>query len=323
MMGAADVVVEKPIFENTGQAVHVAFLIMAQEATQDAPLRKAIIKAMESVKLDNGQRHWLDQLRGTGGGTVNFEGLQGSEIRAQCALITQAVKKLPDAQRWVLQAKYGQTDVEDVAAGGNAALAAALTKAVQQVTVQRARLKQARASLDVWRERFLESEGRVMEAVAQATMRTQYHAARDDVRDVGFALANAEKDERAARIACERTSACGLVDNGKANLGGAAVQRRFVFSAERIAAIDGLAQWFEPMFPNIKPLAITCMLGRMFANHKKIDISARDLATAFGDNHTKYLRASMKMKNHLRQLEESAIEWLEPLFVDHGISCGI
>lgn len=321
MMGAADMVVEQPIFENAGQAVHVAFLIMAQEATQDAPLRKAIIKAMESIKLDNGQRHWLDQLRGAGGGTVNFEGLQGSEIRAQCAMITQAVKKLPSVEMWVLQAKYGQTDIEDVVEGGNAALVAAHDQAKRAVAVLRTQMVQARATLDVWRDRFLESEGRVMRPEAADSMRLQYQAARDDVRDVGFALANAERKEREGRIAQDRTKACGLVDNGRANTEGAATRRRFVFSAERIAAIDGLATWFEPMFPRMKPLAITCMLGRMFANHKKIDISARDLAASFGDNHTKYLRASMKMKNHLRQLEESAISRLEPLFVDHGISC--
>lgn len=321
-MGAAGVEMERAIFENAGQAVHVAFLIMAQEATQDAPLRKAIIKAMESVKLDNGQRHWLDQLRGEGGGKVNFEGLQGSEIRAQCVMITQAVKKLPAAQRWVLQAKYGQTDFEDVAEGGNAGLAATLEQAVQEVRVQRVKMQQARAALDVWRDRHLAAETRILHPDAHDTLRMQYQGARDDVREVGFALATAERKERSARIACGRTSACGLVDNGRASTEGAAMRRRFVFSAERIAAIDGLATWFEPMFTTIKPLAITCMLGRMFANHKKIDISARDLAKQFGGNHTQYLRASMKMKNHLRQLEESAIEWLEPLFVDHGISCG-
>lgn len=320
-MGAAGVGMEEAIFENAGQAVHVAFLIMAQEATQDAPLRKAIIKAMESIKLDNGQRHWLDQLRGTGGGTVNFEGLQGSEIRAQCALITQAVKKLPNIEMWVLQAKYGKTDVEDVAEGGSAALTAALAQAAKQVAVLRDQMEKARHTLDVWRERHLGAEGRVMRPEAHDCMRMQYQAARDDVRDVGFALATAERAEREARIACDRTSACGLVDNGRGNMEGGGTRRRFVFSAERIAAIDGLSEWFEPMFPRIKPLAIRCMLGRMFANHKKIDISARDLAASFGDNHTKYLRASMKMKNHLRQLEENAIERLEPLFVAHGISC--
>lgn len=323
MMGAADVMVEQPIFENTGQAVHVAYLIMAQEATQDAPLRKAIIKAMESVKLDNGQRHWLDQLRGTGGGTVNFEGLQGSEIRAQCVMITQAVKKLPHVEMWVLQAKYGQTDVEDVAEGGSAPLLAALTTSVKHVAAMRTAMHQARHGLEVWRDRFLEAEGRIMQAGAYEAARQKYQIARDDVRDAGFALAEAEKDERAARIACERMKACSLVDNGRAMTEGGTVRRRFVFSAERIAAIDGLATWFEPMFPRIKPLALTCMLGRMFANHKKIDISTRDLATNFGGSQSQYSRASLKMKNHLRQLEESAIARLEPLFVDHGISCSI
>lgn len=323
MMGAVGVEMERAIFENAGQAVHVAFLIMSQEATQDAPLRKAIIKAMESVKLDNGQRHWLDQLRGEGGGTVNFEGLQGSEIRAQCVMITQAVKKLPPAEMWVLQAKYGQTDVEDVAEGGNAALMAALGQAVSEVKALKANMERARAGLDVWRDRYLAMGTRIVRPSAESVARTQYHAACDDVRDAGFALATAERLEREARIACGRVSACGLVDNGRASAAGAPTRRRFVFSAERIAAIDGLATWFEPMFPRIKPLAITCMLGRMFANHKKIEISTRDLAASFGGNQSQYLRAGWKMKNHLRQLEENAITRLEPLFVDHGISCSI
>ena len=44
-----EVKAEEAVFENVGQAVHVSFLIMAQEAKQDAPLRAALIRAMESV----------------------------------------------------------------------------------------------------------------------------------------------------------------------------------------------------------------------------------------------------------------------------------
>jgi hypothetical protein len=217
---------EQAIFANAGQAVHTAFLIMAQEATQDAPFRKALIRAMESIHLDVGQRHWLDQLRGEGSGTVNFGGLSSGDIRAQCAMITQAVRtKLPHIEMWVLQAKYGQTDFEDI--------------------------------------------------------------------DQGDGQLPATSEPR--------------------------VRRRFAFSAERINAIKGLSSWFEPMFPRIKPLALDCMLGRMYANHKKIDISSRDLAANFGGNHTKYLRASYKMKNHLRQLEENAMARLEPIFIEQGV----
>ena len=101
--------VDEAVFENVGQAVHVSFLIMAQEAKQDAPLRAALIKAMESVVLSGRQRCWLDQLRGASTGSINFGGLDGNEVRAQCALVLQAVKhRLPVTEMWVLQeaAKY-------------------------------------------------------------------------------------------------------------------------------------------------------------------------------------------------------------------------
>ena len=217
---------EQAIFENAGQAIHVAFLVMSQPAMQDAPFRKALMRVMESVRLDNNQRHWLDQLRGERSGAINFAGLSGGEVRAQCALITQAVKtNLPELERWVLQAKFGETQFEDV-------------------------------------------------------------------------------------------------DHGDRQLPpteGPRVTRRFAFSAERIAAIKGLSDYFSPMFPRIKPLAIDCMLGRMFANHKKIDISLRDLAGQFGGSAMKYMRASYVIKNHIRQVEERAIARLEPIFVQHGV----
>ncbi|WP_298410484.1 hypothetical protein [Janthinobacterium sp.] len=204
---------DEAVFENVGQAVHVSFLIMAQEAKQDAPLRAALIRAMESVVLSGRQRCWLDQLRGASTGNINFGGLDGNEVRAQCALVLQAVKhRLPATEMWVLQAKYGNTDFEDV-------------------------------------------DGR----------------------------------------------------------------RRFAFSAERISAIKGLADWFRPMFPALNPLAIDCMLGRLFANHKQLDITVRDLAASFGGNRMTYQRASKKMQEHLRSLEAYAFERLTPSFTAQGV----
>lgn len=204
---------DEAVFENVGQAVHVSFLIMAQEAKQDAPLRAALIKAMESVQLTGRQRCWLEQLRGTASGAINFGGLDGNEVRAQCALVLQAVKhRLPKTEMWVLQAKYGETDFEDV--------------------------------------------------------------------------------------------------DGK---------RRFAFSAERIDAIKGLADWLRPLCPGVNPMAIDCLLGRLFANHKKLDITVRDLAKQFGSSHMTYQRASVKMRRHLRELEEMAYQRLTPSFVAHGV----
>lgn len=205
---------EEAVFESVGQAVHVSFLIMAQEAKQDAPLRAALIRAMESVQLSGRQRCWLDQLRGEQSGSINFGGLDGNEVRAQCAMVLQAVKhRLPKAEMWVLQAKYGQTDYEDV--------------------------------------------------------------------------------------------------DGK---------RRFAFSPERIDAIKGLADYLAPLIANVPARAVDCLLGLIFANHKKVDITFRDIAQSFGGSHVKYFRAAVKLKKHLRQLEQMALDRLEARFVAQGVT---
>lgn len=201
------------VFATAGQAVHVAFIILAQEAQQDAPLRKALIRAMESVKLSGNQLDWLDQLRGASSGSVNFGGLDGNDVRAQCAMITQAVRtKLPAPEMWALQAKFGQTDFEDVD---------------------------------------------------------------------------------------------GL--------------RRYAFSAERITAIKGLADWLAPSFAQINSFAMDCMIGKIYANHKKIEISFRDLAKSFGGNHMTYARAFKCMRSRLLALEAVAIGRLEPHFFAQGV----
>lgn len=205
----------RSIFGSAGQAVHVALVVMGQEASQGAPFRAVLMRLMEQATLDTAQRHWLDQLRGDRAGTVDFVGMSTLDVRAQCALIAEAIRtRLPEAEMWVLQARYGRTDFEDVDGA-----------------------------------------------------------------------------------------------------------RRFAFSAERIAAIQGLSNWMAPMFSRIKPLALDCMLGRMFADHKRIDISVRDLAEQFGGSHMKYFRAACKMKNRIRQLEDQAIAKLEPIFVEQGVVC--
>lgn len=322
----------EPIFEDAGQAVHVAFLVMAQPAMQDAPFRKALIRSMESINLNMTQRHWLDQLRGTRApdaepSRVNFGGLDMNDVRAQCALITQAVAtKLVGPERWVLLAKYGQTDFEDVVddePGANQ-VAAALDRARKQVETLTARMQQARRELAASRELYLAAQQQITGPAREESVQQQYHAARDAVRDVGRELAHAESQAREAQISIDRLSASGLVNNGpraiiKPGKKPEEPRRRFAFSAERIEAIDGLSQWFAPMFPRLKLLAINCMLGRMFATHKKIDITARDMAKSFGGSHMTYLRASWTMKNHVRQLEDNAIARLAPYLAEQGV----
>ncbi|WP_373889597.1 hypothetical protein [Massilia sp. MB5] len=202
------------IFSSAEQAVHVAYQITAQQALQDAPLRKLLIRALESASNMSAEQHaWLQQLRGKPSGRVNFSGLSPLEVRAQCALIVHAVKtKLPCTEMWALQARFGHTDVED--------------------------------------------------------------------------------------------------ENGV---------RRFAFSAERIDAIKGLSDWLAPAFPNLKPFAIDCMIGKLYANHSGVEISFRELARNFGGNHMAYARGYGKLRERLHELEMVALDRLEPYLREQGV----
>lgn len=216
--------VERAVFATAGQAVHVSFIILAQEAGQDAPLRRALIRVMESIKLaDGNQRDWLDQLRGTASESIDFGGLDGNDVRAQCSMITQAVRtKLPAPEMWALQARFGQTDFEDV-----------------------------------------------------------------------------DEDGQLPKLKTPR--------------------RRYAFSVERITAIKGLSDWMRPSFPQISGYAMDVMIGKVYANHKKIEISFRDLAKTFGGNHMLYARAFKALKARLVALEQIALSRLEPHFFAQGV----
>ena len=308
------------IFGSTGQAVHVAFVIMSQPTVRGTLLRKALMQVMESMQLTEQQREWLDQLRGAASETVNFAGLSDAEVRAQCAMITQAVRHLPDAERWVLQAKYGYVEFEaasDADLLGHQ-LVDTLERAHAEVEALREKLSQARLALDAMREQHLAHQGRIAPAAAAVLVEQQYHAARDDVRDAGAALARAEATARQMQIAVDRAQGRTVTDGVDLAVGMGG--RRFAFSAERIDAIKGLSNWMRPMYPRIKPFAIDCMLGRLFANHTRIGISFRDLAGSFGGNAMTYQRASFRMQNHLRQLEDEALARLNGRMVDHGVT---
>jgi hypothetical protein len=138
------------------------------------------------------------------------------------------------------------------------------------------------------------------------------------VRDAGAALARAESTARTIQIAADRAHGRTATDGrGPAVSAGG---RRFAFSAERIDAIKGLSTWMKPLFPRIPSFAIDCMLGRLFANHKKVGISFEDIAKSFGGNAKLYERASFKMRNHLRQLEDLALQHLEERLVKDGVA---
>jgi hypothetical protein len=308
------------IFANVGQAVHVAFLVMSQPAMQQAPLRKALIRAMETIKLEGYQLEWLEQLRGAPSENVNFGGLSGDEVRAQCVMIKQAVAHLPDPERWALQAKYGYVEYEDATPDSAMAqqMANALERANTSASVARDVLRSAREELDTAREDYLQARGRLSSPAADESVRCRYEAARDAVQDASKAAHEAEALARQIQIIVDRADGVTIAHGGLP--AGAGEERRFAFSAERIEAIKGLSDWMHPMFPEVKAMAVDCMLGRMFAQHKKVSISVRDLAANFGGNHMTYQRASTRMKDHMRQLEERALERLALRLINDGVA---
>lgn len=104
------------IFQTTGQALHVAFLIMSVEARQESPLRRALLQIMgQQETLTTKQRDWMNQLIGEGSGTVNFGGLSSDEVRAQCAMVTQSVKThLPAPEMHAIHARFIPTMVDEL-----------------------------------------------------------------------------------------------------------------------------------------------------------------------------------------------------------------
>ncbi|HEY8606617.1 MAG TPA: hypothetical protein VIM12_05825 [Noviherbaspirillum sp.] len=100
---------DEPIFQTTGQALAVSFLIMSVEARQKNAFRLVLMRIIESVEQPTAKlRAWYKELQGEAG-TVNFAGLDPYEVRGQCAMVTRAVADhLPAPERDAVWARYGQ-----------------------------------------------------------------------------------------------------------------------------------------------------------------------------------------------------------------------
>lgn len=96
------------VFESTGQAIHVAYAILAQPAFHDNMTRRALMGMLTAMPfLPPKLSVWLDRLRGSPSETVHFGGLSPYDVRAQCSMVVSAVRsKLPPPEMWALQAKY-------------------------------------------------------------------------------------------------------------------------------------------------------------------------------------------------------------------------
>ncbi|MGA4275593.1 hypothetical protein ACI2VH_02845 [Ralstonia nicotianae] len=89
--------------------MHLSYLMLSLPATEKNAMRVALIRAMEfTPRLNSRQSQWLDQLRGTPSGTVDFGGLTMMEVRGQCSIVTSAVNsRLPTAERGAILARFG------------------------------------------------------------------------------------------------------------------------------------------------------------------------------------------------------------------------
>lgn len=91
--------IEQPIFRSTGQALDVAYLILTQPPTSKSPTQAVIDDLLEMAGVRKEREHTT--------ATVNFGGLSPLEVRAQCSMITAAVRDhLAVAERRAVEARY-------------------------------------------------------------------------------------------------------------------------------------------------------------------------------------------------------------------------
>lgn len=99
------------IFESLEQALHVSFMVISLPSRQKNTFRLALIQALKQVgDLTARQEATLEYLRGTRTeSTINFEGLNGDEVRGQCAMVIAAVKdQLPQDERNAIWIRYAR-----------------------------------------------------------------------------------------------------------------------------------------------------------------------------------------------------------------------
>lgn len=98
------------IFKSTQQALHVAYLVMAEPVREKNAFRLALIQIIESIgTLNRRQAAFLEYLYGSKEGTINFEGLSPLEVRGQCAMITGAVDHhLRKPEKYAIWVRFGQ-----------------------------------------------------------------------------------------------------------------------------------------------------------------------------------------------------------------------
>lgn len=95
-------------------------------------------------------------------------------------------------------------------------------------------------------------------------------------------------------------------------------QRRPVFSRERYDAILKLGDWLAPAFANFNAMAIDILIARA-VDQRVADISFRQMAEQFGLDQSTYAYALKRVRGKLADLENAAIDHLNPAFIKDGV----
>jgi hypothetical protein len=111
------------LFESTGHALATAYVILENPPQGETALRRALVQILKNIhRPTEAQTAWLNQLQGVReagepASAVNFSGLTAEEVRAQCAMIAQAVTAhLPAPERAAVISAYTMNRLEKVRA---------------------------------------------------------------------------------------------------------------------------------------------------------------------------------------------------------------
>ncbi|VVE84985.1 hypothetical protein [Pandoraea sputorum] len=98
-------------FQDTRQALHVAYLVLSLPPRQKAPFRNMLIRIIEAIdKPTKAQEAWLNELRGPQG-EFDPDRLTLEEFRAQCAMVTDAARtRLPSPEYAAVLARFAHDD---------------------------------------------------------------------------------------------------------------------------------------------------------------------------------------------------------------------
>ncbi|WP_287497803.1 hypothetical protein [Pandoraea sp. CB10b_02] len=98
-------------FQDTRQALHVAYLVLSLPPRQKAPFRNMLIRILEDIdRPTKAQEAWLNELRGPQG-DFDPDRLTLEEYRAQCAMITDAARtRLPSPEYAAVLARFAHGD---------------------------------------------------------------------------------------------------------------------------------------------------------------------------------------------------------------------